>query len=361
MNTLLSYHKNKINEFDNYEKDNKKIKKKINSLKKQIGNLEKVDYSKLTTEEIKKLFTLRDQLVNEEKKIKNSKDEKNKYQLKIFNCLIDYHNISISKNNSDTDMISPPCEKIFIDKKKDNKKDIFESFLEIVETDYIVQKQNDDLEILCNNCSESMKLNYTLSQYICENCGTIKQDIFMINEKKSNYSSFCDTNNFSYKRISHFIEWLNNLQGKSKNNISENDLLIIKKEIKRLKINERNISKKIMKRVLEKINLSKHNDQINYIIKCVSNKKFPVFSKSLENTMITMFKKVQEPFEKHCPKNRSNFLNYSYCIIKFLELLNQDQYIKYIDKLKSRDKIYAQEQIWKNICKELKWEFIPSI
>lgn len=29
--------------------------------------------------------------------------------------------------------------------------------------------------------------------------------------------------------------------------------------------------------------------------------------------------------------------------------------------LKSSEKLYAQDQIWKKICKELRWEFIPSV
>lgn len=29
--------------------------------------------------------------------------------------------------------------------------------------------------------------------------------------------------------------------------------------------------------------------------------------------------------------------------------------------LKSSEKLYAQDQIWKKICKELRWEFIASV
>ena len=74
-----------------------------------------------------------------------------------------------------------------------------------------------------------------------------------------------------------------------------------------------------------------------------------------------MFKEIQTPFEKHCPKNRKNFLSYSYVIHKFIQLLNMNEYLVYFPLLKSREKLYQQDLIWKNICNDLNWQFINSI
>ena len=38
-----------------------------------------------------------------------------------------------------------------------------------------------------------------------------------------------------------------------------------------------------------------------------------------------------------------------------------DEYLIHFPLLKSREKLYQQDKIWKNICKELNWEFINSI
>lgn len=43
------------------------------------------------------------------------------------------------------------------------------------------------------------------------------------------------------------------------------------------------------------------------------------------------------------------------------ELLGEDALLRYFPLLKSSEKLYAQDQIWKKICKELRWEFIPSV
>ena len=47
--------------------------------------------------------------------------------------------------------------------------------------------------------------------------------------------------------------------------------------------------------------------------------------------------------------------------LKFLELLGYDKYIVYFPLLKSREKLQQQDFIWKKICKDLKWQYIPSV
>ena len=64
---------------------------------------------------------------------------------------------------------------------------------------------------------------------------------------------------------------------------------------------------------------------------------------------------------KNCPNNRKNFLSYSYVLHKFCELLEYDNLLPHFPLLKSREKLQQQDNIWKLICKDLNWEFIPSI
>ena len=74
-----------------------------------------------------------------------------------------------------------------------------------------------------------------------------------------------------------------------------------------------------------------------------------------------MFKQIQIPFEKYCPKSRINFLSYSYVLHKFCELLELDDFIKCFPLLKSREKLIIQDKIWEKICFDLRWEYIPSV
>lgn len=74
-----------------------------------------------------------------------------------------------------------------------------------------------------------------------------------------------------------------------------------------------------------------------------------------------MFRDVQEPFNIHCPESRKNFLSYSYVLYKFCELLGEDDFLPCFPLLKSKEKLYQQDVIWKKICNELKWEFISTV
>ena len=81
----------------------------------------------------------------------------------------------------------------------------------------------------------------------------------------------------------------------------------------------------------------------------------------IEEIIRNMFKSIQVPFVKYCPNNRKNFLSYNYVVYKFFELLELDEYLNCFQLLKSRTKLHQQDIIWKSICKDLGWQFIPSL
>ena len=74
-----------------------------------------------------------------------------------------------------------------------------------------------------------------------------------------------------------------------------------------------------------------------------------------------MFKEIQTPFIKNCPEERKNFLSYSYVLHKFCELIELDHLLTYFPLLKSREKLQQQDKIWEKICRDLEWQYIPSI
>ena len=106
---------------------------------------------------------------------------------------------------------------------------------------------------------------------------------------------------------------------------------------------------------------NKYYEHINYIINRINGIPTPQFSPELEEKLCSMFRDIQGPFLKHCPKDRKNFLSYSYVLYKFFQILGLNEYLKFFPLLKSREKLYIQDQIWKKICEELNWQFIPSL
>ena len=86
-----------------------------------------------------------------------------------------------------------------------------------------------------------------------------------------------------------------------------------------------------------------------------------IITNVLQEKLLEMFNDIQGPFEKWCPKNRKNFLSYSYTLYKFFQLIDKNEYLIYFPLLKSREKLFEQENIWKDICKELGWKFLNCI
>ena len=74
-----------------------------------------------------------------------------------------------------------------------------------------------------------------------------------------------------------------------------------------------------------------------------------------------MFKDIQKPFAVHCPKDRKNFLNYSYVLHKFCRILKLKQYVSYFPLLKNNAKLLQHDRIWKNICADMGWKYHKSI
>jgi hypothetical protein len=42
-------------------------------------------------------------------------------------------------------------------------------------------------------------------------------------------------------------------------------------------------------------------------------------------------------------------------------LLDETEFLPYFPMLKDREKQIEQDEIWKKICKELNWEFVPTL
>ncbi len=155
---------------------------------------------------------------------------------------------------------------------------------------------------------------------------------------------------------------MSQFQAKESTEIDEEIINLIKVELKkqRIKSVERmELSK--MKQILKKLKLNDYYEHIPYIKSKITGKPAPTINRETEEKLKKMFDQIQEPFDRHCPPDRINFLSYSYVLHKFCQLLELDDFIKCFPLLKSRQKLRNQDQIWKGICSDLKWQFYPSV
>ena len=116
-----------------------------------------------------------------------------------------------------------------------------------------------------------------------------------------------------------------------------------------------------VKALLKKLNWAKYYEHVPYISTILNGIQPPTMPQELEDKLRLMFHKIQAPFEKHKPAQRKNFLSYSYTLYKLCELLGEDDYLPCFPLLKSKEKLYAQDEIWAKICNELSWEYIRTV
>ena len=194
---------------------------------------------------------------------------------------------------------------------------------------------------------------------VCNNCS--KYVVYFFESEKPSYKEPPKEACFyAYKRINHFKEILAQFQAKETTQIPPEVIDNIKLQIKKERISLSKFTNTKAKDVLKKLGYNKFYEHIPYI-KDKLGIKPPTMTPQLEEQLCNLFMEIQGPYAKFCPDDRVNFLNYYYTIYKLCELLRQTQFLSYFPLLKDREKQIEQDEIWKKICAELNWEFIPTV
>lgn len=240
------------------------------------------------------------------------------------------------------------------------KKKLFNNYLFKLDDEFVYNWSFNENIINCPSCGVERVVNNSEGVLVCQNCG-LADTVVIEPEKQSHKEPTHEKPGCPYQKINHLNEWLNQIQGKETADISDEVYHRIIKKIRTLRIRSKDITPQKMKSILKELNLTDDYEHIPYIISKITGKDPPKFTREMEDKIRQMFKEMLEPFEKYCPPERTNFLNYSYVLHKSCELLELDEYLPYFPLLKSRENLRNQDEIWKKICHDLKWEFIPSI
>jgi len=195
----------------------------------------------------------------------------------------------------------------------------------------------------------------------CSECFT--QEYILIDHEKPSYKHPPkEIIYYAYKRINHFNEWLNQIQGKETTEIPDEVYDRILLEIKKEKItNMATLTRNKVRNILKKLRINKYYEHLPHIINRLNGLPVPHMSQELEERLRHMFCQIQVPFLRHAPAERKNFLSYSYVLHKFMQLLEKDEYLDSFPLLKSREKLHQQDVIWQKICEDLRWAFYKSI
>ena len=361
--TLDTKHKEFLNEFNKDEQDRiPDLKLEKQDLKQQLKN------KNLTIEQ---QLDIQDKINDVNESIKEIKSKKKEYFLDNSKYIFEYFenkkNISeggIQVATNKTKMVNSFFKiKEVIESDSDAKNEnnnivqkylsnIDDGFLDVnafvYQTDIcqvcykgeLIPLEDEGI-MLCNSCSRSIP-------YLIEN------------EKPSYKEPPKEVCFYAYKRINHFKEILAQFQGKETTQIPLDVIENIKLQIKKQRIELDQITNIKTKEILKNLGYNKYYEHIPFI-KDKLGIKPPIMSPELEETLCNLFVELQAPYSKYCPDDRVNFLNYYYTAYKLCELLGEEGYLEHFPMLKDPEKRMEQDEIWKKICLDLDWEYIPTI
>ena len=298
----------------------------------------------------------------EQKKLKKLLDKKNEYFLNNSNDLFNYFESKqqIEQNKNPKKIISLFFNKE--EKRNDIQDSLNDSIKRYIKRNNYLNSNMDEYIYnteLCDKChkGEMIKVLHE-GILLCNNC--YSSTIFFVDNDKPCYKEPPKEISFyAYKRINHFREILSQFQAKESTDIPQEIIHKLKQQIKKERIELSELNNKKTKEILKKLGYNKYYEHIPFI-KDILGIKPPIMSPKLEEMLCNLFMDIQIPYSKYCPNDRVNFLNYYYTLYKLCELLGENIYLPYFPMLKDQKKS-EQDEIWKKICYELKWEFIPTL
>ena len=399
--TLQAKHNQKCDYFNQKKQDLEYKKIKVQELNRKLANFTKSN-SELTPEELEEKLDIVDNIKllendintvehnveetnyfldtgrilfnysqsNIQAKNKKVNDFKNKPKVGQTKSVMDYFsgkgepkkqsplkNSTSASTGVETEISSSPPDANYMSKAK-----MYESYL--FKTQENTEKLNVESDVnieICPMCNQERTLYMSEGKMICPICG---DEIFILidSDKPSYKEPPREVSYFAYKRINHFNEWLAQFQAKESTDIPQEVYDQILLELKKERVTDMKLLSPIkLREILKKLKKNKYYEHVPHIINRLNGEPPPTINRETEEELRRMFKEIQIPFHKFCPKTRKNFLSYSYVLHKFVELLELDEFIPCFMLLKSREKLHQQDQIWKQICEYLKWQFIPSV
>lgn len=234
-------------------------------------------------------------------------------------------------------------------------------------TDFVSEVRDDAPKIriqrtdVCPRCSISMRIVPCKAVVTCTQCGYVASYLDATTNAISYGEEQIEFTSFSYKRINHFNDHILFFQGRETMRVPQSTLNLIMEELYKQRISTSDITHQKVREVLKRLKL-KNYEHVTQIVCRLTGRTPPRMSASTEEMCRLLFKATQPAFEKNKPADRSNYLSYSFTLYKILELLGESRrFLSTFSLLKGKEKLSRQDEIWRSICEENDWEFIPTV
>lgn len=378
--TLDTQHNTKLGEFNEHNTIYDRNQSELNQTKENITNFVQFGLSNLSDNQFQEYLKLNEKKVALENTLSDIKRHSTEveYYVDTADIIFKYYDIVENGNNTETDNAALITENSIlrffssgtVDEKEDSESlpvkeqdraSLLDKYMQYTDDNYLKNVPSEDTDAcpVCESKNRTLLVNDGLMY--CNDCYSI-ETIIIDHEKPSYKDPPKEISYFSYKRLNHLNEWISQVQGKETTEIPDEVYDRILLEIKKQRItNMAEITPAKVKAVLKSLKMNKFYEHVPHIINRLSGAATPNFTPDIEEKLRQMFKMIQIPFFNHAPKSRKNFLSYSYTIHKLLQLLELDEYLRFFPLLRSREKTFQMDQIWKKICEDLDWQFIASL
>ena len=212
-----------------------------------------------------------------------------------------------------------------VEKIVSNRATLFDLYLSMTDKKYASEKVKRNYIKLCTSCNIEKTFIQSEGFYVCTQCGEVEH---VITEVPTHKDAENEKPRTPYKKQTHLAETLNQFQAKESTEIPDKVYNGIVNELKKMKLSPEELSeykysraKTIIKQILKKLRFTTFYEHIPFILSKITNKPAPTISRETEELIKKMFKQTEEPFNKHCPKDRKNYLNYAFFFHKIFEIL----------------------------------------
>ena len=210
----------------------------------------------------------------------------------------------------------------------------------------------------CPRCDPSIKLLLCSARSImsCPDCGYTVTYLDATSTSTA-FDEVVEYSQYSYKRINHYLMHLSLAQGKEAHRVPDDILNAVMNDLyARQNVRQpEQITQKRVRDSLRKLRLRKAYDHVAQVTSRLSGLRPPRIPRETEDKLKNMFLQMQPAFQRHAPKTRTNFLSYSYILYRCFQILGLPHMLDGISLLKGRDKLEANDAIFRKMCEDLGW------
>ena len=209
----------------------------------------------------------------------------------------------------------------------------------------------------CIDCNVVKVIDYERSTLVSNKCGLF--DYYPVYVASYNHTMQPSRRKCIYERSDSFKVILNQFFYGGKKLVPDDIMETIRNEIH----NETNIlynytipiTIPILECIFKRNELTMYKDSIYFIFFKLSGGSFPHITTKEYNMILSMFNVMSSIYDKHKPKGRKSFLNYSFVLKKLLMTLEKVECAKCIPQLKTHSKQKELGWVWELITKDPEW------